>query len=185
MLIHSLDLGQRSGFAIGPAGKVPNSGFLILRKKGQSIAHAGFNLEEYLSLVWGKARPDLVVYERPLTINAWFDQCKRKGRPQNGEGLEHVIKLAHDVEKFAYRAGIQCESIARTSIMWKITGQQGFGDYEANKRAVLTSLIRQEMLPIDCKDNDRADAVAMHVVASGKFARCQNTNFGLFAGNPA
>lgn len=185
MLIHSLDLGRRSGWAIGPAGKVPNSGFLILRKKEQSIAHAGYNLEEYLTLVWSKLRPDLVVYERPLTLNAWYDQCKRMGRAQNGEGLEHVIKLAHDVEKFSYRAGIDCESIARTSIMWKITGRQGFGDYKKNKQAVLTSLIRQGMLPVDCTDDDRADAVAMHIVASGKFARCQNTNFGLFAGKPA
>lgn len=181
MLIHSLDLNQRSGWAIGPAGKVPNSGFLVLRKKDQSITHAVYNLRCYLEATWGKVRPDHVAFEAPMTIAAWLQNAKKHGGQHNPQSFEHAIKLCSELEATAYGYGIPCTPIYRTAIMWQVTERGTWGSYENNKKAIIRCLVQQGMLPPGCTDNDRADAVAAHVVASGKFAKNKHSTFGLFA----
>lgn len=181
MLIHAMDPARRSGFAIGAAGERPRQGFLVLRQPKEPRSVACGNLIAYLQTAWRDRRPDLFVYEPPMSLAAWLANAKRTGRAHGGEVLESANELSGIMQGMCQRYGIRCEPVARNSVMWKVAGKQSFGSSEANKEAVIKGLIEMGMIDRDCTDNDLADAVAIHVVASGKFANKAPAKFGLFA----
>lgn len=176
-----MDPARRSGWAIGEAGERPRSGFLVLRKSDEDRSIGCGNLIAYLQMMWSQRKPDLFLYEPPMTLAAWVQQCKKTGRWHGGEVLESANELSGIMQGMCQRFQIRCEPVARISVMWKITGKAGFGSQPENKAAVLAGLKKIKMIDEDCKDNDLADAVGIHVVGSIKFAKKAPTNFGLFA----
>jgi hypothetical protein len=181
VFIHAMDPARRSGYAIGEAGERPRQGFLVLRQPKEDRAVACGNLIAYLQMVWTQRKPDLFLYEPPMSLAAWIANAKRTGRWHGSEVLESANELSGIMQGMCQRFGIRCEPIARVSVMWKITGKQSWGSSQANKEAVMRGLKTMKMIDQGCTDDDLADAVAIHVVGSAKFAKKAPANFGLFA----
>jgi hypothetical protein len=181
MLIQGLDPAQSCGFAIGPAGEKPNSGVVDLRKKGDHRGIGCGNVIAFLSDSWNYQKPDLLVYEAPMTIQAWLNNAKKTGRYHGSDAIESAHELSGAIMGVCNRFGVRFEVLYRISMMTAVTGQAGFGDPKLNKRKIIEGLHAMGMLDPWVFDDDQADAVALHVVASKKFARVAPRNFGLFA----
>lgn len=181
MLMHVLDPGRRMGTALGMAGEVPRSGFVELRqpKEHRAIGHG--NLIAYLSDVWRLRRPDLVVYEAPLSVPAWFATNQKKPFPTNADGVESGLQLEALITGMCIRYGIRFESVRRQTVLKFITGTPKHGSREAGKKATIEACIRMKLVEPGCKDDDRCDAVANFAYASAQFARQPIGNFQLFA----
>lgn len=183
MLIQTLDPAQSCGFAIGPAGKRPNSGTLRLRKDKDHRAVGCGNVIAYLCDTWKYQKPDVLAYEPPMTIEAWIHNARKTGRWHGGSGIQSASEINGAIMGVCERFGVRFEHVHRISVMTMITGKAGWGDPELNKKKVIEGLIAMKMLDPwhSLKDHDEADAVAIHVVASKKFGKISPRNFGLFS----
>lgn len=180
MLIHALDPARLCGYAIGRAGRRPESGVIILRTPKEDRAVACGNLIAYLARTWAAEKPDLLAYEPPKSLGAHMGDAEG-GKNFGGKNLESAFELRGIIIGMAQRYGIRCEPIYRNSVMWMFANCAGLGDYKLNKQAVVEGLIKAGMLREGSKDYDEADAIAIHCVASKKFANNDRTRFGLFA----
>jgi hypothetical protein len=180
VLIHALDQGQRCGFALGEAGTTPRSGFVEIRQKKEPRPVGHGNLIAYLCQVWNYRKPDLVVYEAPLSVPAWFQSNKARPFPTNAEGVESGIELSALITGCAARFGIRAEAVRRQTILKHMTGSGKQVTREEGKKSVIRACVGLELVEAGCTDDDRCDAVAMFVYASSEFARKPFTNFRLF-----
>lgn len=183
MLIHALDPARLCGFAIGPAGERPNSGVVTLRKADEDRGVGCGNITAYLCDVWRYGKPDLLAYEPPMTIQAWIENAKKTGRWHGGEGIQSASEISGAIMSTCRRFGVPYAHISRGAVMWAVTGRGGWGDPKLNKRKVIEGLVALGMIDATCKDDNLADAVGVHVVASTKFAKAAPRNFGLFSQN--
>ncbi len=185
MLMHVLDPGRRMGTALGMAGEVPRSGFVELRQTKEHRAVGHGNLIAYLSDVWKHRRPDLVVYEAPLSVAAWFQlnlTRKKQGlAPTSSDPVESGLQLESVITGMCIRYGIRFEPVRRQSVLKFVTGKASHGSREAGKKATIEACIRMKLVEPGCKDDDRCDAVANFVFASSEFARKRVGDFHLFA----
>lgn len=170
MLMHVLDPGRRMGTALGIAGEVPRSGFVELRqsKEDRSVGHS--NLIAYLQDVWKHRRPDLVVYEEPLSVPAFFQMNKKKDFPTDANGVESGIELCAIITGMCVRYGIPFRGVRRQSVLVHMTGKSKHGSRDAGKKAVIEACIKANLVEAGCRDDDRCDAVANFVYASATFA---------------
>ena len=180
MLIHSLDQGQRCGFALGEAGINPRSGFVEIRQKKEPRPIGHGNLIAYLCQVWGYRKPDLVVYEAPISIPAWHQTNKKKKFPTNHEGVTSGIELSAIITGMTQRYGIRTEAVRRQTILKHMTGSGKQVTREEGKASIIKACISLELVEAGCTDDDRCDALAMFVFASSEFARKPFQNFRLF-----
>jgi hypothetical protein len=183
MLIQALDPAKACGFAIGPAGEKPNSGVIDLRKSGQHRSVGCGNIIAYLSDTWNVRKPDVLAYEAPMTIQAWLNNARKSGRYHGSDAIESAHELSGAIMGVCERFGVRFEQVYRISMMTTITGKAGWGDPKLNKQKIIQGLIAMGMLDPWVTDDDQADAVALHVAASKKFAKVAPRNFGLFSGN--
>lgn len=181
MLMHVLDPGRRMGTALGMAGEVPRSGFVELRQPKEHRAVGHSNLIAYLSDVWKHRRPDLVVYEAPWSVPAWFQTNRTKPFPTNADGVESGLQLEAVITGMCIRYGIRFEPVRRQTVLKFVTGSSKHGSREAGKKAVIEACIRMKLVEPGCKDDDRCDAVANFVFASSEFGRKRVGDFQLFA----
>jgi hypothetical protein len=130
-------------------------------------------------------RPDLVVYEAPLSVPAWFQlnltRARQKLPPTSADPVESGLQLEAIITGMCIRYGIRFEPVRRQSVLKIVTGKASHGGREAGKKATIEACIRMKLVEPGCKDDDRCDAVANFVYASHEFARKRVGDFQLFS----
>lgn len=181
MLIHAIDQGRRSGRALGLAGEVPKSGFVVLRgeKQDRSVGHG--NLIAFLDDSWRARRPDIVASEDPLSVAAWYQMNKSRGFPTDPSGVESGFELHGIISGMAARYGIRHEVVRRQSVLAYMTGAKSHGGREGSKAAMISACIRMGLVEATCTDDDRCDAVGIFVYVSAVTLRRPVGKFQLFA----
>jgi hypothetical protein len=159
-LIFSLDLGARCGFAIGAPGTMPDSGTVILKKPDEPRAIAFSNLICFLNEHWSAAKPDRVVKEAMLPLQAF----------RNIGNAEHTVRMTsglHAVaEAMCVRFGIPVEDIADSTVRRHFIGRGRMGTRAESKAAVIQRCHLLGYMPKECRDADRADALALWDLAA-------------------
>lgn len=155
-MIFALDLGQRCGFAFGCPGERPISGAWILKRKDEKRRVAAGNLIAILNDTWASARPSIVVKEAPLPLQAFSERGNSESGVVMAYGL-HVI-----VEGMCERFGLRLEEAHPSTIRRHFIGIGRLGSRKETKGAVVRRCRMLGLVPDDCYDEDRCDAVATH-----------------------
>jgi len=163
--IYAIDLGQRAGFAVGAPGQVPRSGTVILKQKPDPQRTAFGNLIAFLNEQWSAQRPALVVAVPPPTLEA-----HRRFR-SNDEAATMQYGLHAIVLGMCDRFGLPIIEISESTVRKHFIGKGHLGDREATKLAVVSRCQLLRLMPSDCSDNDRADAIALHDWACATFGK--------------
>lgn len=163
--IFALDLGQRAGFAVGRPGETPRSGAVVLKDKLEPRRIALGNFIEFLQSQFAAERPELVVKEAPLTLEAFRRIHSNEENVRMHHGL-HAI-----VEAMCVRFGIELEEAAPATIRKHFIGAANMGERSATKRAVVQRCHMLGLMPRAVLDEDRADALAVHDWACAVYGR--------------
>lgn len=176
--IFAIDLGQHAGFAAGSPGDVPRSGTVILKRKTDPARTAYGNLIAFLDERWRTERPSLVVVVPPPTLEAHRRFRSNDEAAQMQYGM-HAIALGM-VDRF----GLAVAEIHEGKVRKHFVGRASFGDRDATKAAVVARCHVLRLMPADCLDNDRADAIALHDYACTHYGRRAGSisNFAFFDG---
>jgi hypothetical protein len=153
--IVGLDLGRKTGFAIGLPGETPRSLSINLNKGkgGRSVTFG--NLIGFLDGEFRKERPALVVKEAPVSLQAF----KTLGM---GEAVVRGTYALHGiVEGLCARWKIPCREEHDATVRKHFIGKGRLGKREATKAAVISRCWQLGYLPRGEHDEDRADACAV------------------------
>lgn len=174
--IFTLDLGVTSGFAKGRPGDVPVSGTVRLKQKGESIDVAFANLIAFLVEEFTRDRPALVIKEKMLALQAFMAMGNAESTVRAHAGY-HAI-----VDGLCVRFGIPSDDVADSTARKHFIGIGRTGDREETKRAVVARCHVLKLMPTDCHDDNRGDALAMHDWACANFGSraASISNFQLF-----
>lgn len=174
--ITALDIGTRMGFACGKAGHgtIPRSGAVILKAKGEHPSAAGSNLIAWLQTQWATERPGLLVKEAQLPLQAYKNLGNAAHTVMMTAGL-HAI-----VEAMCVRFGVRFESVADSTIRKHFIGKSRLGDRASTKAAVVQRAHTLKLMPTDCRDDNRADALATWDYAAATFGRASGGALVLF-----
>lgn len=163
MLILSIDLGRRTGFAIGEGGNTPPESWSVELGPAGEVGLQCAELARQLSRIpagWGK--PDVVCIEKWLAPFAQKSQL----------AVESSLRLNGAVH--AIMGGVHhCNIVepADSTIRAAVCGQGRTGNRDDTKAMVLQTLKLLKMLPADSFDDNRADAVAGFVWCSTVYAQ--------------
>ena len=181
MQLVALDLGTRMGFACGKAGHgaIPRSGAMILKEPQEPTARAYSNLQRWLcGIIETVPKPErrsmLVVKESPLALAAF----KQLGNA--AATVEFTYKLHGSVEAVCDSYRILCRDVADATIRKHFIGKSNAGKRTATKAAVIHRAKLLKLIPADCTDDNRADAVALFDYAAHTFARASGGDLVLF-----
>jgi len=175
-LIFCLDLGITSGFAKGCPGDAPVSGTVRLKKPSESIDIAFANLISFLCEQFERERPALVIKEKMLALQAFASIG-------NGEATVRAHAGYHAIcEGVCVRYGIAWDDIADSTVRKHFVGVGRTGDREETKRAVVARCHQLGLMPKDCHDDNRGDAIALWDWACANFGSkaASISNFQLF-----
>lgn len=185
--ILAFDPGTRTGWCRGAPGEKPQSGSVVLRQPKEELSALCHNIGAFFVDICRDREPDLVVWEEPMRPGAWFDICKRIGRPQNGESLTIQNGLSMILHRECARKGITGIEVPRQDVMQHFTGRRswssgpGAGDGRENgKKQVIARAQLLGLIPVGCRDDDRADAVANHDYACALYGRKHASTLALF-----
>lgn len=183
MRILALDLATRTGFAIGPPGRIERSASATLKKPDEPLWVAGQNIGFLLRdlFVLRSERPTMIVVEAPLppgaaggaaaAILAW--------------GLVFVVAFMGALFEIPVRQ-VNVLDVRRFYVgKARLQAPPGFSTgKDANRKWTKLKVIERAQqlghLPLDCKDDNRADACALHYFASVKFCGYRETELTLF-----
>jgi hypothetical protein len=174
MFILALDLGTRkTGFAEGPAGDIARcrSGSVRLRKGDAPMEAAAANLGCFLRDRFVLRKPDLICVEHYLNPAA----------QKHADAAIGGLLLAGALRAIAGCYGIRVEAPYDSTIRKHFAGKGRAGDRTSSNDMVLKRAIVLGYLPRDCKDWDRANAVACFDYASAHYARKAPAALVLFA----
>lgn len=175
-LIYCLDLGVACGFAKGRPGDVPVSGVVRLKQKGETIDVAYANLIAFLADEFARERPALVIKEKMLALQAFMAMGNAETTVR-AHGGYHAI-----VEGLCVRFGIPWDDVADSTARKHFIGIGRTGDRDETKRAVVARCHTLKLMPADCHDDNRGDALAIHDWACANFGSraASISNFQLF-----
>lgn len=175
-LIYTLDLGISSGFARGKPGDVPASGTVKLKKTGEDMAVAFSNLIAFLADEFATHRPVCLVKEQVKPLEA-FKQM----------GMSQAVVYAHAgyhaiVEGLCGRFGIPWQDLSEATARKHFIGKAHRGNRDDTKAAVVGRCHLLGLMPKDCDDDNRADALCIHDWACVNFGgrAASIHNFHLF-----
>lgn len=175
-LIFCLDLGVACGFAKGRPGDTPISGMVRLKKPTESIDVAFANLIAFLCQQFEAELPALVIKEKMLHLQAFVAMG-------NGESVVRAHAGYHAiVEGTCVRFGIPWDEVADSTARKHFIGIGRTGDRDETKAAVVARCHALKLMPADCHDDNRADALAIHDWACANFGSraASISNFQLF-----
>lgn len=175
-IIYALDLGVATGFAKGRPGDAPVSGTVRLKAKGESIDIAFANLIAFLAEEFAREKPELLVKEKMLALQAFASIGNAEATVRAHAGY-HAI-----VEGLCVRFGVPWDDVADSTVRKHFIGRANAGDRDETKAAVLARCKMLKLLASDCSDLDRADAVATWDWACANFGgrAASIDNFQLF-----
>jgi hypothetical protein len=166
MRILALDLGVRTGFAYGAAGsRTLASGAVALKKPDEHRSVAFSNLIAWCDERFRADRPDLVVKEAPLPLQAFKSLGNAAFTVRVTHGLHAII------EGVCVRFGVECEEIADATVRKHFIGRANCGNRAATKAAVVQRCQLLGYMPKDCADDNRADACATFDWAAATFGK--------------
>jgi hypothetical protein len=175
-LIYCLDLGITTGFAKGKPGDAPVSGTVRLKQKGESIDIAFSNLIAFLCEQFETEKPALVIKEKMLALQAFATIGNAESTVRAHAGY-HAI-----VEALCVRFGVDWDEVADSTARKHFIGIGRTGDREETKRAVVARCHALKIMPPDCHDDNRGDALAVWDWACANFGSrsASISNFQLF-----
>lgn len=181
MNILALDLGVRTGFAIGTAGHglMPRSGARILKKPSEHRSVAFSNLIAWLQDTLHTERPDLVVREAPLALQAFRTLNNAAFTVRVTHGLHGIV------EGMCARFAIRCEEAADATVRKHFIGKANAGNRQATKAAVIQRCHVLGYMPKDASDDNRADACALFDFAAATYGNRRARELHLFGENAA
>lgn len=173
----AFDLATQTGWAMGgPGDSAPKSSAVRLRDSDDPVGEAERNIRHLFLDLKRYKKPDLVVFETPWSLGAWFEHCKKKGRIQNAESLLLQNTLARIVAGECLDFGIPYAHFARSTVLKHFTGRatwssgKGAGDgRDIGKAMVLKRCAQLGYLPPGAKNDDQADAIAMWDLGVSKY----------------
>lgn len=171
MRILALDIAKVTGFAIGPAGTITRSGSVKLDRLNEGPAQMTFNLLAFLVddlFVFGA--PDLVAIEAALNPAAH----------KSANSVPYAFGGAYVASAISRRYGCRVEFINNDKVRKHFIGTARTGDRDKTKAAVIQRCIQLGYLPRDSRDDDRADACAIHDFASATFGRVRPSELMMF-----
>lgn len=173
-LILSLDLATHTGFALGCPGDVPVSGAVALKRPNEDRSVAFGNLVAWLHERFTVDPPALVVKEQPLALQAF-------AKLGNSEALVRLTYGLHAVtEALCQRFGIRCEEVSDATVRRHFIGKGRLGSRTETKGAVIQRCRLLNLVPADCQDDNRCDALAVHDWACAHLARRAPAELHLF-----
>jgi hypothetical protein len=155
-LIYCLDLGITSGFARGKPGDVPVSATVSLKKKTEAIDVAFANLIAFLAEEFETHRPVYVVKETIMSLEAFKAMNMGQSVVYAHAGY-HAI-----VEGLCGRFGIGWQDLPDSTARKHFIGKGRLGKREETKAAVVARCHALGLMPRDCFDDNRADALCIH-----------------------
>jgi hypothetical protein len=175
--IFTLDLGVVSGFAKGRPGDMPVSGTVRLKKPKESIDVAFANLIAFLCEQFSTEKPELLVKEKMLSLEAFKVIGNAEATVRAHAGY-HAI-----VEGLCVRFGVPWDDVADSTARKHFIGIGRTGSREETKAALVARCHVLKIMPADCSDDNRADALAIHDWACANFGTKSMSiqNFQLFA----
>ena len=178
MLTMTLDLATNTGFAIGPAGQIPRSGTVRLKKREDEQSRAARNLGCFLRDTFALERPDILVYEAALPAAAML------GMGNASETADMAWQLVGVVEAICGCYGVRTIAANVQTVRKHFTGRARWGDRSSAKHAVIDRCHLLGYFPRNCRDDNRADACALFDWAAATYAPKSARPFALF-GQPA
>ena len=173
MLILACDLATNSGFAIGNAGEKPRSWAMRLRSDGDDPERAFKRLGIELRDLFMMEKPDLIVVETPISMGGMVerdDQSARgfrfKSRPETIYILTGLVGVVFGI---AGPYGIPARKVNVQTVRKHFLGvARPSGD---PKKLTVARCHMLGLMARDCKDDNRADAIALHDYAAATFGR--------------
>lgn len=174
MRLLALDLGRKTGFAYGDAGKIPTSGSIVLRKTGEPNALALGMLARWLrDHVRTHGKPDLIAAEH------WM----APGAQPSGAAVEDALRLNGVVHCIAGVYGIDVTEPYPATIRSQVCGAAYGPRMPDGKRdtkgMVIRTVTRLGMVPVGTMDDNLCDAIATFIWAESNFARVSPAKFAL------
>lgn len=174
MKILALDLAVRTGFAFGGPGSPVASGVVALKKPNEDRSVAFGNLIAWLDERLRADRPDMVIREAPLALQAFRTLGNAAFTVRVTHGLHGIV------EAMCQRYGIRSEEAADATVRKHFIGRANCGNRQATKAAVIQRCHVLGYMPRDAHDNDRADACALFDYASATFGGRRDKELHLF-----
>lgn len=175
----AFDLGRLAGFAIGKPGEIPRSGTEVLAKPHGGFAAQAGHLISFLNREFRDNQPLMVVKEAPFSLAAFSDHRVAEKVVRSAYGL-HAI-----VEGMAHRFDIPCHDAPEATVTKHFTGKGRHGGRANRKRAIIERCHQLGYLDRRCRDDDRADAIAVWDFACAHLARRAPPVLHMFGGKAA
>lgn len=154
--VFALDLAVNTGWAFGPAGEVPLSGAVRLKKPDEARDVSFANLVAFLADRFGDYHPALVVKEQMMALEAFRSIGNAEATVRMHAGL-HAI-----VEAMCVRFGIPWRDVSDSTVRKHFLGKGRLGDRATTKAAVVERCHVLRLMPRACTDDNRGDALAVH-----------------------
>lgn len=189
--ILTLDIATNTGWAYGPAGQIEKSGSVRLRapktaRRDADPMHVGWsNVAFWLRDTWIFDKPDEIVAEAPLPPG---DQSSGAAA-QTALGLlavVHAMAAMYEIPiRYAYvqqwRKHYTGKPFHKAPATFMPNRKSGERNRMWNKQVTIERARLLRHIPMDCKDDNRADACGMHDWASHHFHRKGSpASFNLF-----
>lgn len=163
--VFALDLAVNTGWAFGAPGDLPSSGAVRLKKPSEARDVSFANLVAFLAERFSDDRPALVVKEKMMALEAFRSIGNAEATVRMHAGL-HAI-----VEALCVRFGIPWRDVSDSTVRKHFIGKGRLGDRTATKAAVVQRCHVLRLMPRDCTDDNRGDALAVHDWACATLCR--------------
>lgn len=170
MLIMAIDPATILGWAIGPAGAIPRSGSVRLKKPSQDRDIAPFNALCFLRDTWVLDKPDLVCVEHFLNPAA----------QKSADAIILQIEVYGVIVAMCQAYGIRYEAPERSTVLKHFIGAGRTGDRAETKRQVVQRAIMLGYMPKGATDDNRADACALFDWCAATHCRATPKSLVLF-----
>lgn len=183
MLVLALDLATKSGVALGKAGERPHSFSERLRGPEDEPERAFKKLGIMLRDIFMVNAVDLVVVEAPMSMGGMLEQDDKSPRGFRFRSNPETILILQGLYAVTFGIcgpyGIRCKKANVQTVRKHVVGAARPTD---PKNAVINRLHQIGYLDRDCRDDNRADAVALHIWASDTFGKPATRDLHLFGG---
>lgn len=189
MLILSLDLGRRTGFAIGKAGTIPRVGAKLLARADENHEAGAAELGRFLRDMFVLEKPDLVVVEQEmnpsvqLSAAVVFWHLYLHGAVASICGCYSGIQIEKPTAATA-RAHFcgQASAAPKRARGHTRTAAERKADRDATNKMVFARAVLLGYLPPAPVDWDKASACALFDYAAARFARVGPSSLTMFGG---
>lgn len=162
--IWGLDLAVRTGVAIAAPGEPVQSRSIDLKKSNDHRAVAFTTLQKFLNQEFRARRPALIVKESMFALGAFQAKGSGEAVVRMHAGLHAIVEAMCGWFEVPWR------DVADSTVRKHFIGAARTGSRETTKAAVVARCHLLNLLPHDCTDDNRADAIAVHDWACATFA---------------